>query len=278
MASAQVDHTALKKPTSAYWLWLNDNRAKISSLVGGKITEVAKKGGEMWKALPDSAKLPYEKTAKEQKDAYEKFVATDEGKKALTEKKAASAEIKNDKAQKAEAKEEKFRIKEEKQNDRACKAAVKAVGKDDALKKPMTSYWMWLGDNRAKITSLVGGKGSDVAKKGGEMWKAVSNADKAPYEKKAKEQKEAYDKYIASPEGTAALKAFKDATSAAKDSFKPKEDPAETVEEDAKEVKEAGTKRKASPQTESVAEKGAPVAKKGRGRPPATPKAPTAAA
>jgi len=239
-------------------------------LVGGKITEVSKKCGEMWKALPDSAKLPYEKTAKEQKDAYDKFVATDEGKKALTEKKAASAEIKNDKVQKAEAKEEKFKIKEEKQNDRACKAAVKAVGKDDALKKPTSSYWLWLSDNRAKITSLVGSKGSAVAKKGGEMWKAVPNADKAPYEKKAKEQKEAYDKYIASPEGTAALKAFKDATSAAKDSFKPKED--------AKEVKEAGTKRKASPKIESVAEKGAPVAKKGRGRPPATPKAPTAAA
>merc|ERR1719261_1769826 len=54
------------------------------------------------------------------------------------------------------------------------------------------------------------------------MWKALTDAQRQPYEKKAKEQKDAYDKYIASEEGAAKLKAFKDATKAAKDQFKPK--------------------------------------------------------
>merc|ERR1712039_274284 len=113
--------------------------------------------------------------------------------------------------------------KEERKNKSACKAALKEVVKDDALKKPQTAYWLWLSDNRERIASELGSsKGSDVAKKGGEMWKAISDAARAPYEKKARQQKEAYDKYIASEKGQAALKAFKDAQQATKDQFKRK--------------------------------------------------------
>jgi len=266
MASAQIE---IKKPTSAYWLWLGDNRVKITALVGAKGSEVAKKGGEMWRVASPAEKAPFEKKAKEQKEAYEKLISTDEGKKALQEKKAGAADLKAEKVQKEELKEQKFKEKEAKQNERACKSAVKAVEKDDKLKKPVSSYWLWLGDNRAKITALVGAKGSEVAKKGGEMWKVASAAEKAPFEKKAKEQKDVYDKYIASPEGQAALKAFKDAVSGAKDEYKPKEEEvAAPVEEPA-----AGTKRKAeevaSADMGTSADKGA-VAKKTRGRPPAS--------
>merc|ERR1719199_1289704 len=104
-------------------------------------------------------------------------------------------------------------------NDRACKAELKAISmdKDENLKKPQSAYWLWLADNRTKITEMLGGgKVSDVAKKGGELWKALPPAGKAPYEAKAKEQKEAYDKYINSAEGAAALQKFKDAQKAAK--------------------------------------------------------------
>merc|ERR1719422_257558 len=54
----------------------------------------------MWKALSDSDRQPYEKKAKEQKDAYDKFIATDEGKKALDDKKAARAEANEGKTKK----------------------------------------------------------------------------------------------------------------------------------------------------------------------------------
>jgi len=193
-------------------IWLDDNRQRIATMLGtGKGSEVAKKGGEMWKALSDCDRQPYEKKAKEQKDAYEKFIATDEGKKALDDKKAAKAEANGGMTRK------------EKKDERACKAAVKAIEKDDALKKPQSAYWIWLGENRESIATMLGtSKPPEVAKKGGEMWKALSDADRQPYEKKAREQKEAYDKYIASDEGAAKLKEFKEATKAAKDQFKPK--------------------------------------------------------
>jgi len=267
MAAAQIE---IKKPCSAYWLWLGDNRAKIAAIVGSKGSDVAKKGGEMWKVASAAEKAPFEKKAKEQKDAYEKLINTDAGKKALEEKKAASADVKAEKLKKEELKDQKIKEKEIKQNERACKAAVKSVEKDDALKKPQSAYWLWLGDNRAKIAAIVGNKGSDVAKKGGEMWKVASSAEKAPYEKKAKDQKDTYDKYIASAEGQAALKAFKDAVSGAKEEFKPKEeaDAPAAVEEVA-----AGTKRKAKDATstdkDTATDKGA-VVKKARGRPPAS--------
>lgn len=262
---------------------MGDNRSKIAAIVGAKGSEVSKKGGEMWKTLAAAAKVPYEKRAQEQKDAYEKFAATDEGKKALAEKKTASAEVKADKTAKIEAKEAMFKAKEERQTERACKAAVNAVEKDDALKKPCSAYWLWLSANRPKIIALVGGKGSDVAKKGGEMWKAVSAAEKLPFDKQAKEQKDAYDKYVGSAAGAAALKAFKDAKSAAQDEFKPKEDPAVAVAAAA--AAEAavaapaavaaaavGTKRKAkevvaSPEKDMAAKDVEPAAKKARGRP-----------
>lgn len=278
MASAQIE---IKKPTSSYWLWLGDNRAKITAIVGAKGSEVAKKGGEMWKVASAAEKAPYEKKAKEQKDAYEALISTDEGKKALQEKKAATSDVKADKLKKQELKEHKFKEQEAKQNARACKSAVKAVEKDDALKKPQSSYWLWLGDNRAKIIALVGGgRVSDVGKKAGEMWKVVTSAEKAPYEKKAKEQKDAYDTYIASPEGQAALKAFKDAVSGAKDEFKPKEEAKEVEEAPAAMEENTGTKRKAKEVVGSdkgaAADKGA-VAKKTRGRPPASVQKTTAA-
>merc|ERR1719181_1187469 len=144
----------------------------------------------MWKALPDAQRQPYEKKAKDQKDAYDKFIATDEGKKALGDKKAAKAEANAEKAKKEEERAEKLAAKEEKKNERACKAAVKAVEKDDALKKPQTAYWLWLGDNRERIVTMLGSaKGPDVAKKGGEMWKALTEQARQPYEKKAKVEK-----------------------------------------------------------------------------------------
>jgi len=164
-----------------------------------------------------------------------------------------------------EERAEKQAAKEERKNERACKAAVKAVEKDDALKKPQSAYWLWLADNRERITTMAGTKNvSDVGKKGGEMWKALSEADKAPYDKKAKEQKDAYDKYIASDEGAAKLKAFKDATKAAKDQFKPKEE-AKEDEEEAEEEESSPKKDSPKKRAKTADTSAAPPPKRGRG-------------
>merc|ERR1712086_311426 len=101
----------------------------------------------MWKALTDPDRQPYERKAKEQKDAYDEFVASDAGKRALSEKKLAKAEAVAEQTKKEKEKAEKLAAKEEKKNVRACRAAVKAIGKDDSLKKPQSAYWLWLADN-----------------------------------------------------------------------------------------------------------------------------------
>jgi len=253
----------LKKPQTAYWLWLGDNRQLITTMLGtAKGSDVAKKGGEMWKALSDADRQPYEKKAKEQKDAYNNFIATDEGKQARDDKKAAKLEANAEKAKKEEEKAEKLAAKEERNNERACKAALKAIEKDDALKKPQSAYWLWLGENRESIVTMLGtAKGPEVAKKGGEMWKALSDADRQPYEKKAREQKEAYDKYVASDEGAAKLNAFKEARKAAKDQFKPKNEAKEEEEEEESSPQKDTPKKRAKSADTSAA----PPSKRGRG-------------
>merc|ERR1712226_1174646 len=71
-------------------------------------------------------------------------------------------------------------------------------------KKPQTSYWLWLGENRAALVKEVGS--NDVTKVGklaGEKWKTLSAAVKAPFEKKAADLKAAYEKAMVEYKKTA---------------------------------------------------------------------------
>eukprot|EP00401_Gymnodinium_catenatum_P035652 CAMPEP_0117559690 /NCGR_PEP_ID=MMETSP0784-20121206/53491_1 /TAXON_ID=39447 /ORGANISM="" /LENGTH=70 /DNA_ID=CAMNT_0005357077 /DNA_START=76 /DNA_END=285 /DNA_ORIENTATION=- len=69
-------------------------------------------------------------------------------------------------------------------------APVEAVAK--APKRAPCAYWIWLSENREEVVKTLGGtkKGSEVSKKAGEMWKAMSEDEQAPYQQKAKEAKE----------------------------------------------------------------------------------------
>lgn len=45
-----------KRPMSAYMIWLNSAREQIKSENPGlKVTEVAKKGGEIWRSMKDKS-------------------------------------------------------------------------------------------------------------------------------------------------------------------------------------------------------------------------------
>lgn len=45
-----------KRPLSAYMLWLSENREKIKKENPGiKVTEIAKKGGELWRGMKDKS-------------------------------------------------------------------------------------------------------------------------------------------------------------------------------------------------------------------------------
>jgi len=63
--------------------------------------------------------------------------------------------------------------------------------------KPANAYWMWMGDNREKIVKDLGtAKGPQVSKLAGERWKGMTEAERAPYVKKAEAKKAEYDKAL----------------------------------------------------------------------------------
>ncbi|XP_055619290.1 high mobility group protein D-like isoform X2 [Toxorhynchites rutilus septentrionalis] len=62
-----------KRPLSAYMLWLNSAREQIKKDNPGiKVTEIAKKGGELWRGMKD--KTEWENKAAKMKDEYNKAV------------------------------------------------------------------------------------------------------------------------------------------------------------------------------------------------------------
>uniref|UniRef100_T1E2N8 Putative high mobility group non-histone protein n=1 Tax=Psorophora albipes TaxID=869069 RepID=T1E2N8_9DIPT len=62
-----------KRPLSAYMLWLNSAREGIKKENPGiKVTEIAKKGGELWRGMKD--KSEWENKAAEMKEKYNKAV------------------------------------------------------------------------------------------------------------------------------------------------------------------------------------------------------------
>lgn len=60
-----------KRPLSAYMLWLNSARGDIKKENPDfKVTEIAKKGGELWRGMKD--KTEWEAKAAKMKEEYEK--------------------------------------------------------------------------------------------------------------------------------------------------------------------------------------------------------------
>lgn len=65
----EKDANAPKRPATAFMLWLNENRKKITEENPGiKVTEIAKKGGELWRDLKD--KSEWEEKAGKAKEDY----------------------------------------------------------------------------------------------------------------------------------------------------------------------------------------------------------------
>ncbi|CAG4971332.1 unnamed protein product [Colias eurytheme] len=65
----EKDANAPKRPSTAFMLWLNENRKKIiDENPGIKVTDVAKKGGELWRDMKD--KSEWEEKANKAKEEY----------------------------------------------------------------------------------------------------------------------------------------------------------------------------------------------------------------
>merc|ERR1719330_2037868 len=72
-ARLERDADKPKKPQTAYWLWLSENRAALVKEAGTALgSAVAKLGGEKWKKLDAKFKAPFERQAAAKKADYEK--------------------------------------------------------------------------------------------------------------------------------------------------------------------------------------------------------------
>ena len=63
----------LKKPRTAYWMWLDENRSSIvqeHSLQGKKGSEISKKAGDLWRSLGLAEKTKYQEMAAADKIRY----------------------------------------------------------------------------------------------------------------------------------------------------------------------------------------------------------------
>jgi len=172
-----------KRPANAYWLFLAENREALTKEAGSNSgPAVGKVAGAKWKAMTEAAKAPFEKRAAAAKAQYEKDMEAF---------KAGGGEVGKRRAEKAEAK-----------GKRDAKRARKAAIDPNKPKKPPSGYWLWLADNRAalmvEVEKKTGKKNvAEVAKLGGQRFKALTEKAKAPFEKKAAELKKKYDEEMA---------------------------------------------------------------------------------
>ena len=69
---ASKDPNRPKRPQSAYFLWLGENRVRIKEELGGdaKVTEVTKEAGKQWKLVTAEEKAPFEETSNTEKQRY----------------------------------------------------------------------------------------------------------------------------------------------------------------------------------------------------------------
>jgi len=123
---------------SAYFIYTNEQREQIrKDNPELKITEVSKRIGDMWKALSDDEKKPYNVKANEAKTQYEKavkdFVAAGGQMPERKSKKKAKSEGKSDAAKDKKAASKKKKEEEDDGEDEAEKeeSEEEAEGGDD---------------------------------------------------------------------------------------------------------------------------------------------------
>ena len=159
-----------KKAQSSFFMFMQENRAKIvSENPGLAFSEVGKKIGEVWRSLGEAEKGKYEEMAKADKVRYADELALWQ-KEHPEEVEAMSAQAAGGKSGKRKA---------------------KAGGP----KRGLSSYMFFSKAMRAQVVEENPDIAfSEVAKKIGEKWKALADADKVPYEKEAAEDKARYAK------------------------------------------------------------------------------------
>jgi len=230
-----------KKPQASYFLFINEKRESIQKELGCKdLPKVAKRAGELWKSLSEEDKKPYEAKHKALKEQFEKDMEEFTKNGGVVEKKA-----KKGKADK-----------------------VKKIKDEHAPKKPQSGYFIFVNEKREDIFKENKDKNfGKMAKRAGELWKSLSEAEKEPYEKKAQESKADYasamEEYEKSESFATVQAARAEAKAAAKASpAKGKRGKKASADSPAKSSPAAG--KRGRPADSATPNKTSPAAKKGR--------------
>merc|ERR1712093_882282 len=105
------------------------------------------------------------------------------------------------------------------------KAKATKVVDPNKPKRAPSAYFIWMGETRSKIIAehkLDSSKVAEVAKKAGEIWGKMTDAQKKPFEDKAAKAKDQYEKDIASYEPDESQFITKKGTKKEKDPNAPK--------------------------------------------------------
>jgi len=176
------DPNAPKRPLSAYFAWLGENRVKVKAenpSISHK--EVTAKLGEMWNSLDDAVKQAYKDKASAEmvvwKEKFEQYKKTDEYKAWQKIKQATAA-----RKQKGVKKK-------------------KAPKDPNAPKRPSTGFFLFVAEKREEVKMSLPEadrkKVTIVTKRCGEMWKSAGDEVQAKYKEQSKKLKEKYEEQLA---------------------------------------------------------------------------------
>jgi len=168
------DPNAPKRPLSAYFTWLGENRAKVKQENPSMPhKEVTSKLGEMWNALDEAVKNEYKSNAQKKmavwKQQFEEYKKTDE-----------YAE---------------FQAQKQESSGTKKKGRKKKPPKDPhAPKRPSTGFFIFVAEKRQEVKDSLPPedqkKVTIITKKCGEMWKACSPEEQAKYKDQSNKLKE----------------------------------------------------------------------------------------
>lgn len=230
MVKSISDPNAPKRPATAFFQWRAKvhNKVKNSMPVSHTFGELARKFSTEWKKLSDAERKPYEEKYESQRKTYEKLM---------------NAYKHTENFRKFQTKKKQFKVESAKKG--------KFAKDPNAPKKPQTAYFAFLADKREHVKAQNPSiSHKDVLRKLGELWNALTPAQKGPYEKTAEASKKKYEKEFATYKKSAGYKAYM----ASKDEFQKE-----------KKAKVAKLESKLTPKKEAKAAKAAKASKKKSG-------------
>eukprot|EP00051_Salpingoeca_urceolata_P009729 m.118226 g.118226 ORF g.118226 m.118226 type:complete len:842 (+) comp16421_c0_seq2:441-2966(+) len=214
------DPNAPKKPSNGYMMYANSVRGQLmSDNPTLKVGDIAKLTSTTWHELGEAGQAEWKAKSKE----------------ALAEWKVASAKYREEHPELNES-DGSDESDDDNSGKKKKKKGAKRIVDPNAPKKPLTPFFQWLADNRAKIKSDNPElKNAEVTTEAGRLWRELDPEAKAVYEKRYAEQKEEHTREVAkyheeNPEAAAEL--------AARKASKPKKSAAK------KKSASAGSKRK----------------------------------